>query len=149
MTITLPDLSKISRETVIWIAVVIAAGFGGYQLGKHGLPFDPGTPVVVPEVSKAAIVIQHESDQGSLPPYVTGAVESLRAAGRTVYVIDDDVTTGLGTPPKPVAPAIEPGRKIMGGSEGKGQALVLLSGDMVLKAIELPKSKESIVEACQ
>ena len=69
--------------------------------------------------------------------------------GREVRMIDDDPANGENAVPAEVAPAIEPGRKIMGGSEGKGHALVLLSGGTVRKAIALPNSKEAILEAAK
>jgi hypothetical protein len=42
---------------------------------------------------------------------------------------------------------LEPGRKIMGGTDGKDFALVLLRGSSVVKAEKLPATKEAIVEA--
>lgn len=134
-------------EKILSLALLVAVSLLAVQSVPTIRAWLPS--IVAPAAKDVPIVVVHESDQGGIPPYASGAVEELRKAGRTVYVIDDDVVTGLGTPPKPVAPAIEPGRKIMGGSEGKGQALVLLSGETVLKAIELPKSKEAILEACR
>ena len=95
------------------------------------------------------IVVLYEADNGEPPAYAAGAANELRKAGRDVRLMDDDPATGLNTVPREVAPAIEPGRKIMGGTNGKGFALLLLSGSRVVKAGPLPGSKEAILEACK
>lgn len=95
------------------------------------------------------IVMLYEADHGGLPAYAAGAANDLREAGKEVRMLDDDPANGLDAVPSEVAPAIEPGRKIMGGTDGKGYALVILSGSKVQKAIALPASKEEILEACK
>lgn len=96
-----------------------------------------------------AVVIMYEAEHGEPPAYAAGAVNALRAAGKQAWMIDDDPGDGENQLPDAVAPAIEPGRAVMGGTDGKGHALVVLAGQKVLKAIPLPPSKEAIVEAAQ
>lgn len=95
------------------------------------------------------IVMLHESEHGPLPPYAIGAANELTAAGREVRMVDDDVTEGEGAVPAWLKPALEPGRAIMGGTDGKEKALVLLSGERVLKASKLPATRPEILEACK
>lgn len=121
-----------------------AAGVGGTLVAQR-----VSWPSVGPPAKSALIVILYESANGEPPAYAAGAANELRKAGREVRFEDDDVANGLNAVPTEVAAAIEPGRKIMGGTDGKGFALVLVSGGKVVKAIELPKSKEAIVEACK
>jgi hypothetical protein len=64
-------------------------------------------------------------------------------------MVDDDVTDGLGETPDWLKPALEPGRAVMGGTDGQDDALVLLAGDKLVKALKLPATKEAIVEACK
>lgn len=96
-----------------------------------------------------AVVILYEADNGEPPAYAAGAVNELRASGKRVWMIDDDPGDGENQVPDAVAPAIEPGRAVMGGTNGKGHALVVLAGQKVLKAVPLPSSREAIVEAAQ
>jgi hypothetical protein len=100
-------------------------------------------------VKPTLVVVLYESQHGEPPAYAAGAINELREAGRDARMLDDDPATGLDSVPTEVAPAIEPGRKIMGGTDGKGHAMVLLNGVRVLKAIPLPASREAIVEAAQ
>lgn len=107
----------------------------------------PGCPSVGP--TKATLIVMlHEEDHGPLPSYALGAANELAAAGKEVRPVDDDLVTGLDEVPTWLKPALEPGRAIMG-SDQKGDALVLLAGDKVLKAIKLPATKEAILEAAQ
>lgn len=124
-----------------WLFLSLIA-VGAFVLASGGsvTPFDPKPTLVA---------ILYEADNGEPPAYAAGAVNKLRKAGRDARMIDDDPATGLNTVPAEIAPAIEPGRKIMGGTDGKGYALVTLSGPRVVKAIALPASEEAILEACQ
>lgn len=92
------------------------------------------------------IVMLYEGQHGELPDYAIGAMRELVKAGRDVRPVDDDVTNGLGETPAWLKPALEPGRRIMGEDQQR-DALVVLSGPRVVKAIELPASKEAILEA--
>lgn len=105
-----------------------------------GCPAGPSSP--------SLIVMLHEEDHGPLPPYALGAANELTAAGKEVRPVDDDLVTGLDEVPTWLKPALEPGRAIMG-SDQKGDALILLAGDRVLKAIKLPTTKEAILEAAK
>lgn len=104
-------------------------------------PVSPSTPPLV--------VVLYEADNGEPPAYAAGAVNELRKGGRNARLMDDDPANGMNEVPVEVAPAIEPGRKIMGGTDGKGFALVLLDGPKVVNASPLPASKEAILEACR
>jgi hypothetical protein len=96
-----------------------------------------------------AVVMLYEADHGSLPPYAIGAANELSAAGAEVGMVDDDVLDGTGETPEWLIPALEPGRAIMGGTDGQDDALVLLAGERVIKAVKLPGTKEAILEACK
>jgi hypothetical protein len=109
----------------------------------------PGWPSIVGPSTPPLVVVLYEADYGEPPAYAAGAVNQLRKDGRQVRMIDDDPANGENAVPAEVAPAIEPGRKIMGGTDGKGFALVLLSGGKVSSAIALPNSTEAIVEAAK
>lgn len=106
----------------------------------------PSLRVVGPS-TPPLIVMLHEVNEGELPAYAKGAANELVAAGREVRMVDDDITDG-DEPPEWLKPALEPGRAIMGPSQ-KDDALVLLDGQKVVKAIKLPATKEAIVEACK
>jgi hypothetical protein len=123
---------------VLAVAALLLAG-GGKGCSLPTLP--PSVPPL--------IVMLYEADHGEPPAYAAGAANELRKLGREVRMIDDDPANGLDAVPAEVAPAIEPGRKVMGGTDGKGHALVALAGSRVLKAIALPPSKEAILEECQ
>lgn len=132
---------KPSSLLVLTVGLLAAlyVAFGG--MAWEGWTLGPSTPPLV--------VVLYEADNGEPPSYALGAINELRAAGRQARVIDDDPATGTNSVPAEVAPAIEPGRKIMGGTDGKEHALVLLNGQRVVKAIKLPDSKEAILEAAQ
>jgi hypothetical protein len=128
------------KGTWIWLAVIAAVLMVRWQ-GCELPTVGPSTPPL--------IVMLYEADHGEPPAYAAGAANELRKAGREVRMIDDDPANGLDAVPAEVAPAIEPGRKIMGGTDGKGHALLALAGSRVLKAIALPPSKEAILEECK
>ena len=132
-------------------ALLLALWFVSGGVTWHGckLPSVPGFPWPIVSTKPTLIVLLYEADYGEPPAYAAGAVNELRKSGRIVRMMDDDPATGINTVPAEVAPAIELGRKIMGGTDGKGYALVLLSGPRVIKAIALPTSKEAILEACR
>jgi hypothetical protein len=127
------------KGTWIWLAVIAAVLMVRWQ-GCELPTVGPSTPPL--------IVMLYEADHGEPPAYAAGAANELRKQGRQARLIDDDPGNGLDAVPAEVAPAIEPGRKIMGGTDGKGFALVVLAGDRVLKAMALPPSKEAILEEC-
>lgn len=116
-----------------------------------GLPtFGPVTPTTPSK--PPLIVMLYEDSHGNLPPYAIGAANELTAAGREVRPVDDDVTTGLDTVPTWLQPALAPGRALMGGNDDaqqKDDALILLDGERVVKAIKLPATKAEILEACK
>lgn len=109
--------------------------------------------VVTPVTTKPPLIVMlHEAAHGMLPPYALGAANELSAAGREVRTPDDDEITGLGEPPAWLKPAIAPGRALMGGNTDEQQiddALILLDGDRVVKAVKLPATKAEILEACK
>jgi hypothetical protein len=125
------------KGTWIWLAVVVAV----LLLRGRGCELPPSVPTNPP-----LIVMLYEADHGELPDYATGAGHELVAAGREVRPIDDDDTNGLDETPAWLKPALEPGRKIMGADQ-LDDALILLDGETVIKAIKLPDSKEAILEA--
>lgn len=133
-----------------WMPIVLAV-LGALLLfgGKLNIPWPdivgPSVPTKPP-----LIVMLYEDSHGNLPPYAIGAANELTAAGREVRPVDDDVTTGLGTVPTWLQPALVPGRAIMGGNDDaqqKDDALILLDGERVVKAIKLPVTKAEILEA--
>lgn len=102
-------------------------------------------PSIVPS-KPSLIVMLYEAEKGPLPPYALGAANELNAAGFEVRPADDDELTGSGEVPAWLKPALEPGRAIMG-SEQNDDALIVLAGDRVLKAMKLPATKAEILEA--
>jgi hypothetical protein len=129
------------KGTWIWLAVIAAVLMVRWQ-GCELPTVGPSTPPL--------IVMLYEAENGELPAYAIGAARELEAAGRDVNPVDDDTTNGLGETPVWLKPALEPGRKLMGGIDDKLQkshALVLVSGEQVVKAVKLPESKEAILEA--
>lgn len=92
------------------------------------------------------IVMLYEADHGNLPSYAIGAANELTAAGREVRMVDDDVLDGTGEVPAWLKPALEPGRALMGSGQAD-DALVLLDGPRVVKAVKLPADKPGILEA--
>jgi hypothetical protein len=148
---SLPSL-PLGAQIPVWqallIVVAVWASMGGLQYQGCTLPqFKLPWSIIVSKPD--LVVVLYESEHGEPPAYAAGAVNELRKAKLDARLSDDDPATGLDAVPAELAPAIEPGRKIIGGTDGKGHALVVLSGGKVLKAIELPKSKEAILEACQ
>lgn len=119
--------------------LIVAALLG--SLAALVVPQGWSLPVLAP-AKPPVVVVVHRSEV-SLPAYAMGAVNELRAAGRTVFVVDDDPKNGLGGVPKAVAPAVEKARDL------GHPALVLLDGERVVGAIKLPASKEAILEAAQ
>lgn len=112
-------------------------------------------PVVAPDkpdATKALVVMLYEADHGPLPPHAKEAAAELSAAGREVRMVEDDVLTGLGTVPLWLQPGIKEGRAAMGGQSDEqqtGDALVLIAGGKLLKAIPMPATKEAVMEACK
>lgn len=106
---------------------------------------DPGpgpTPPVTTTADMVAVV--YESDDTGLPkPYVTGALNELKAKGLEVRLFDDDVTTGDGKVPTSIAPIIKAARK------NGLPALVVMSKGKIVKAVNLPATKEEIVRLAQ
>lgn len=103
----------------------------------------PSDPIPQPTPATSLIVIAYESEDGNLPPYAVGAVQQLRAAGREVRQIDDDVINGLDAVPAEVKPAIEPLR-------AKGlpaYAILDKPGGTVIKCEKLPETTDAILEA--
>lgn len=128
------DLTTSQRLIILAIVWLLLSGGGG----------------VGPSNSKPLVVMLHESLHGNLPPYALGAAHDLEADGYEVRPVDDDLTDGTGEIPPWLKPALEPGRKIMGGNtdgEQKDDALILLNGQRVVKAIKLPSTREAIVGA--
>lgn len=121
------------------LLVLAWVGFGP-QIGGCEFPtIGPTTPPL--------IIMLHEVQHGPLPPYALGAANELVAAGREVRPVDDDVTDG-GETPEWLKPALTPGRALMGASQ-VDDALILLDGQRVVKAIKLPATKAEILEACK
>jgi hypothetical protein len=126
---------------VLAVAAMLLAG------GGKGCSF----PTVAPSVTPL-IVMLHEAKHGPLPSAAVGAANELTTSGREVRMVDDDVLDGSGEVPDWLKPALEPGRKLMGGVDDKQQqddALILLNGDRVVKAIKMPATRPEIVEACK
>lgn len=133
-------------KKVRWFGLVLVAAAVVLLLqgGSWSLPFAiPSTPSTPP-----LIVMLYEADHGPLPPYALGAANDLNAAGREVRMVDDDLLNGTGEVPAWLRPAVEPGRAIMGSGQ-LDDALVLVSGERVIKSIKLPASKAEILEAVQ
>lgn len=129
--------TKATLTVLVLLALALALAGGG------ATPFDT-TP--------ALIIMLHEVKHGPLPPYAIGAANELTAAGREVRMVDDDVTDGLGEVPGWLKPALETGRVIMGGATDDAQkddALILLKGERVVKAVKMPPTRPEIVEACK
>jgi hypothetical protein len=133
----------------VWILVLTLAAAAWIGFGAKLPNIDWPTPGPVAPTKPPLVVVLFESEHGEPPAYAAGAVNDLRKAGREARLMDDDPATGMDSVPAEVAPAIEPGRTIMGGTDGKGFALVLLDGSKVRKAMALPTSKEAILEAAQ
>jgi hypothetical protein len=136
------ERTKLSLTAVVvaLAAMLLASGGKGCTLPQ----IKPSTPPL--------IVMLYEAENGELPAYAIGAARELESAGRDVQPVDDDTTNGLGETPKWLKPALEPGRKLMGGMDDKLQkshALVLVSGEQVVKAMKLPASREAIIEECK
>lgn len=125
-----------------WLFLSLIA-VGAFVLASGGsiTPFDPKPKLVI---------MLYETLHGPLPPYALGAARELNDAGFEVRPTDDDEVTGLGEIPGWLKPALEPGRVIMGGQDDaqqKDDALILMNGERVLKAIKLPATKAEILEA--
>lgn len=139
---------KIKGLPVLVICLLAAAylAFGG------GLNIPWPTPGPVTPTKPPIVVMLHEAMHGPLPPYALGAANELTAAGRDARPVDDDLLTGLGETPAWLRPALAPGRALMGGADDaqqKDDALILLDGERVVKAIKLPTSKAAILEECK
>lgn len=137
---------KIKGLPVLVICLLAAAylAFGG------GLNIPWPVPGPVTPTKPPLIVMLYEDSHGNLPSYAIGAANELTAAGREVRPVDDDVTTGLDEVPTWLKPALAPGRAIMGGTDDaqqKDDALILLDGERVVKAVKLPATKAEILEA--
>lgn len=136
------DRTRASLTVLVLLALALVLSSGG-----RGCTL----PVVVPDDPKQTLIVMlYEATNGPLPPYALGAANDLSAAGREVRPADDDEVTGLGETPKWLKPALEPGRAIMGGTSDDAQkddALIVLSGEKVLKAMKLPATRELIIEA--
>lgn len=129
-------------KQIDFVGLLLIAAAVVVALSGGGLPFAiPGVPSTPP-----LIVLLYEADHGPLPDYAKGAANELNAAGREVRMADDDELTGDGQIPKWLKPALEPGRALMGSGQ-LDDALLLLSGDRVLKAVKLPADKAAIMEA--
>lgn len=106
-----------------------------------------GCPAISPVAPGAKMVVMlYEAEHGPLPGHAAGAAHELVAAGAEVRMVDDDILDGTGETPEWLKPALEPGRAVMGASQ-LDDALVVLQGNAVVKAVKLPETKELIVEA--
>lgn len=145
----------IKVELPLWKVLVLIVAFwlvssgGGLKLPDFKLPNIPGFPSVPAIVApgKPLVVMLYEASHGQLPPYVLGAANELVGGGYEVRPVDDDLLDGTGEVPEWLKPALEPGRKIMGGTDGKDYALVLLRGTTVAKSEKMPSTREAIIEA--
>jgi hypothetical protein len=134
------------KGTWIWLAVVAAIlllRWQGCDLSKLTTT-NPSTPPL--------IVMLYEAQHGPLSPDAIGAASDLTASGREVRMVDDDVTDGTNETPDWLKPALQQGRLLMGGTTDelqKDDALILLSGERVVKAIKMPATKAETLEACK
>ena len=110
---------------LVIIALLLVAAFGG-----------GGT--LLAKVDK--VVIVDETSQGGMEPYISEAFAKLNEQDIETRYTDPDVRTGTGDIPEDVKPAIEAAN-----SHGL-PAMVVLSGETVLKVLDLPKTAESICE---
>ena len=83
-------------------------------------------------------VVVYESEGYTVPPFVQSV---LRDSGIDSIVIDQDVVTGDGKTPESVAAAIAAAQ------ENGLPAVVLLRGDRVVRAFDVPATAEQLQEA--
>ena len=119
---------KLTKYQTLALALLAIA-----WLSKHG--------GVAPLASIDQCCIIYETGESALRPHVVAAVREIANSGIDVYMGDDDVVTGDGDVPERLAKAIEAAR-----ANGM-PALVLLANGEVRQAMDLPESKEAILEA--
>lgn len=141
-----PNLA--TMQLPAWSVLLVAVLVGGLVFAPRGcsLPVVPWPVIATP--GQPLVVLMYEADHGPLPAYAIGAANELSAAGIDVRPVDDDVVDGTGETPDWLKPAIEPGRSLMGADQ-KADALIVLRGGKVAKAVALPATREAIVEAAK
>lgn len=107
-------------------------------------PPGPG-PIVVPDPNKkpTAVTYVYEKDQGPIPRPVQAALNKLHseASGVVASLFEDDSTTGTGGVPKQYQVPLRAAR------EAGLPALVVTSGEVVLKVVKAPKTEAEVLEA--
>ena len=125
---------KLTRNQIVLLVALVAIWFV-----KSDQVTPPPTPVAPAKADLVAVV--YESEDTALASYVIGAGEQMKEAGLAVRYIDDDVRNGVGGQP------IELQRAILAGRANGLPALVVLGGGKVLNVMNLPASREAIIEA--
>lgn len=140
-----PNLATV--KVPLWSVLIWLLPIGLFVVNRGcDVPAIPWPVIATP--GQPLVVLMYEADHGPLPAYAIGAANELSAAGVDVRPVDDDVVDGTGETPDWLKPAIEPGRAVMGADQ-KADALIVLRGGKVAKAVALPATREAIVEAAK
>lgn len=129
------------RTTLITIAATTSDGSTAFSQAIITVSDDP---IVDPDPiidTKSLVSIVYESSQMPVPLQVHNARFALEVKGYECRVVDADVVTGLGTIPAHMRAAIEAAR-----AQGL-PALVVTSGEKVLRKMALPATDAEIVKA--
>jgi|10_taG_2_1085330.scaffolds.fasta_scaffold00075_3 hypothetical protein len=122
---------------MVWPPGEVSASWNIHVQGAQPPPKDPD-PVDPAPTKTTAIAIIYDGLAG--PPLAgEGATNELRSQGKPVFFVSAGVQTGTGEAPAFLAPAIVKANEI------GLPALVLMAGDTITKAINLPATKDAIL----
>jgi hypothetical protein len=121
-----------NNGTVLLILVLLVAWFFLQGPGSKAPVFSPPGPMLV--------VVVYESSEMPLPTQTYDARPKIEEAGHEFRVVDDDVEDGDGQMPDELKLAIPAAR------EHGLPALVVQSGDEILKVLDLPETAEEIIK---
>ena len=143
MKIEPPELPKLSRESFLWlIATLCAFGFG-YQLGTGKPIWTPGpaTPTVVVPVAKVTAATYFFPNRGSVPPPVQAAISELNALDIVATTHEEGTTNAAGQVPAQHKHSWPEAQK------AGLPCLVIMAGDVPVKVVKSPKTKQQVLEA--
>lgn len=102
-------------------------------------PVDPSPPPA-PIIKPTLCLYCHEKDDGAVPSGVSAALDEInRKHGVRANVFENDTTNGDGEIPEQYRGAVKAAR------EAGLPCLVVMGGDVVLKIMRAPKTKEEVL----
>ena len=99
-------------------------------------------PTIVPPTNNVtAVVYVFEKDDTAVPGAVSFAMDKINRDGIEATIFDDDIVDGTGEVPDQYAVPLSEARKV------GLPALVVMSGDKVVRVVKAPTTEQAVMEA--